>query len=191
MTHTVYKAFTVGAFEKEEKWLNEMSAKGLQLTDVGFCRYVFKEGTPGEYVYRLELLENLPSNPQSAAYIRFMNEVGVEQVGSIFRWVYFRKKAMDAPFDLYSDVNSKIKHFKRINVLCNWLSGINLATGIINLFYFTASLKYFKMGINNTVRYSNLSICIINILIATVIFLIARPIRKRLKELRKEQSIRE
>ncbi len=191
MAHTVYKAFTVGAFEKEEKWLNEMSAKGLQLIDVGFCRYVFKEGTPGEYVYRLELLENLPSSPQSVAYIRFMNEVGVEQVGSFLRWVYFRKKAMDAPFDLYSDVNSKVKHFKRINVLCNWLSGINLATGIINLFYFTASLKYFKMGINNTVTYSNLSICIINILIATVIFLIARPIRKRLKELRKEQSIRE
>lgn len=27
MRHIVYKAFSIGAYEKEEKWLNEMSAK--------------------------------------------------------------------------------------------------------------------------------------------------------------------
>ncbi len=29
--------FLVWDFDKEEKWLNEMAAKGLALTSVGFC----------------------------------------------------------------------------------------------------------------------------------------------------------
>ena len=44
MKHVVYKVFFLWDFEKEEKWLNEMAAKGLMLTDVGFCRYVLKKG---------------------------------------------------------------------------------------------------------------------------------------------------
>ena len=48
MKKTVHKLFWAWEFDREEKWLNDMSAKGLQLTDVGFCRYVFETGTPGE-----------------------------------------------------------------------------------------------------------------------------------------------
>ena len=40
-------------FENEEKWLNEMSAKGFALTDYTWCRYVFSDCMPGKYVYRL------------------------------------------------------------------------------------------------------------------------------------------
>ena len=56
-----HKWFWAWSFEKEEKWLNQMSSRGWQLTDVGFCRYVFEEGTPNEYEYHIELLENSPS----------------------------------------------------------------------------------------------------------------------------------
>lgn len=191
MIHTAYKVFSVGAFEKEEQWLNEMSAKGLQLIDVGICKYVFAEGQPREYVYRLELLEDLPSTAESMEYIQFLKEVGVEKVGSFFRWVYFRKKATEGSFDLYSDIDSRLKHYKRINLLCNWIIGMNLAAAIFNLFFFADSMKYFKMGILNTVNYSNLGISIFNIGVAAGIFLISSSIRRKLKEFQKEHEIRE
>jgi hypothetical protein len=108
MRHTARKVFFAWSYEQEEKWLNQMSAKGLQLVSVGFCKYVFEDGAPGEYNYRLELLENLPSHPESIAYIRFLEEAGIEQIGTYFRWVYFRRKATDGAFDLYWNHASNI-----------------------------------------------------------------------------------
>ncbi len=37
MRRIIHKMFLVWDFDKEEKWLNEMAAKGLVLTSVGFC----------------------------------------------------------------------------------------------------------------------------------------------------------
>lgn len=114
MRHTVYKLFFAWDYKKEEKWLNEMSAKGMHLAGIGLCRYVFQEGTRGEYTYRIELLKELPSHPESISYIRFLEETGVEHIGSFMRWIYLRKKTSDSVFDLYSDYKSRINHLKRI-----------------------------------------------------------------------------
>ena len=114
MRKTVRKWFWVWDFDKEEQWLNEMAAQGLVLVDVGWCKYVFEDSVPGEYQVRLELLENQPSHEESQKYIRFIEDTGAEQVGAFLRWVYFRKKTADGPFDLFSDLQSRIKHIKRI-----------------------------------------------------------------------------
>lgn len=58
MKRTIYKLFWAWNFEKEEEWINKMSAEGWQLDSVQVFRYVFTKGDPDEYVYRLELLEN-------------------------------------------------------------------------------------------------------------------------------------
>lgn len=133
MKQTIRKLFWAWEFEKEEKWLNEMAAKGLQLSSVGFGKYVFEEGVPGEYMYRLELLENLPTHAESVQYIQFLKEMEVEHIGSLFRWVYFRKKAGATRFDLFSDMNSRIKHLSRILLIIGIFSGLNLLNGINNL----------------------------------------------------------
>lgn len=117
MKHVIYKVFWAWDFEKEEKWLNEMAAKGLMLTDVGVCRYVFQEGIPGEYQYHLEWLQHMPSHPESVAYIQFIEETGAEHVGSFKKWVYFRRKASEGAFNLFSDLDSRINHFRRITRL--------------------------------------------------------------------------
>ena len=49
------------------------------------------------------------------------------------RWVYFRKKTADGPFDLFSDLQSRIKHIKRIIALILPLSCANLCIGMSNL----------------------------------------------------------
>ena len=119
MRFTKYKVLFAWDFEKEEKWLNEMSAKGMQLVGVGIFKYIFEEGNPGEYFYRIELLEELPTHAESMAYIRFMEDTGAEHIASILRWVYFRKKADMQAFDLFSDIDSRINHLKKVM----WLLG--------------------------------------------------------------------
>lgn len=130
MRTVIRKLFWVWDFEKEEQWLNEMAAKGLALVGVGFCRYEFEDCTPGEYSFRLELLDNRPEHPESRKYISFVEETGAEQVGSYLNWVYFRKKGQ---FEIFSDYSTKIKHLSRIISLVALLAVLNLAAFLYNL----------------------------------------------------------
>jgi len=133
MRHTVYKLLWAWQYDKEEKWLNEMSSEGMSLVSVGLCKYIFEDSTPGEYTYKIELLNNLPSNTESMSYIRFIEEAGVEHIGSIFRWVYLKKKTEDGPFDLYSDIGSKIKYLKRLQIFFISLMFLELCAGVMNI----------------------------------------------------------
>jgi hypothetical protein len=74
MKHKVIRFFL--DFTKEEQWLNEMAAKGLQLISVSAPQYVFEEGMPGEYIYRLELLEKAPGSAEGRTYLSFVEEPG-------------------------------------------------------------------------------------------------------------------
>ena len=133
MRKTVRKWFWVWDFDKEEQWLNQMAAKGLVLVGTGFCRYEFEECLPGEYQVRLELLKHQLQHAESQQYIQFIEETGAEQVGNYFRWVFFRKKTADGPFDLYSDLESRIAHLKRIIALVFPISAVNLGIGLTNI----------------------------------------------------------
>ena len=180
MRKTVHKWFWVWDFEKEEKWLNEMSAKGLQLVAVGFCRYIFEETIKGEYAYRLELLENVPSNSESISYIRFLEETGVEYIGSLMRWAYFRKKVADGAFEIYSDIDSKIKHYKRIRTLFLAVTPINAVP----------AFSYLYNYIEN--RHSiNLDFRIISFLVTLLLGLGIFKVSKKISKLKKEKAIRE
>ncbi len=116
MRHTVHKLFIATQYEKEEQWLNEMSAKGLALVSAGLCKYIFEDETPGKYTYKIELLNNLSSAAESKSYLLFLEETGVEHIASIFRWVYLRKKTVDGPFALYSYVGSTMKYLRRLQI---------------------------------------------------------------------------
>lgn len=120
-------------FGKEEKWINDMAAKGLNFIDYSFGRYLFEEGAAGEYLYRLELLSEMPSHPESQAYIKFMEETGAECVSTFMRWVYFRKKAFDGAFQVYSDYDSRIKYYKRVVSLVAIAVAVNFTAAIFNL----------------------------------------------------------
>ena len=133
MKTIIRKLFWPWDFDKEELWLNEMSAKGLGLSSVGYCRYEFTPCEKGEYNYRIELLENMPTHPESVQYIKFMEDSGIEQVGSYNRWVYFRKKSDDIPFDIFSDAPSRIKHLDRILLLLGILGAVNIYNGFYNI----------------------------------------------------------
>lgn len=134
MRRTIHKLFWVWNFDKEEKWLNEMAAKGLCLVSVGFCKYEFEDCAPGEYKVRLQLLENHHCHPESQKYIEFVESTEAEHVGSLMRWVYFRKKTACGDFVLFSDYTSRVKYISSI-ISFIWLIMIaNLLVGINNIF---------------------------------------------------------
>ncbi len=178
MKHTEYKIFTIFNYEEEEKWLNEKSENGEHLTDVGFCRYVFEDGEPGKYIYRLEMLDNFPNHYKSREYLEFLEETGVEYIASILKWVYLRKKASEGTFDIYSDVDSKIRHYERIINLADILIFLQLIVSIPNLIAIL-------MGsyINN--------VCFINLTIAALIFIANKSLKNKVSKLKKEKIYRE
>jgi len=187
MKHIVRKAYW--NYEKEEKWLNEMSAKGMALTDYSWCRYVFEQAQNNEYIYRIELLKYLPTHAESIAYIKFLEENGVECVATYMRWIYLRKKASEGAFDIYSDIESKITHYKRILIFWNtimciefMISPLCLLTGIINL-------NFEDVWRNSAIF--DLVVGSLGIILGIIFLMLVLPIRKKIKMLQRERIIRE
>ena len=145
MRQTIHKCFFVWDFDKEEQWLNEMAAKGLALVSVGFCKYEFEDCVPGEYRVCLQLLDKLPRHPEMQKYIEFMEETGAEHVGSFTRWIYFRKKAAEGSFEVFSDNASRVKYLTSIASFVSLIIGLNLFIGLYNLllvFFFDSTFNY-------------------------------------------------
>lgn len=153
MRKTIHKLFFVWEFDKEEKWLNEMAAKGLCLVSVGFCKYEFEDCIPGEYRICLQLLEKSPRNPEMQKYIEFLEQTGAEHIGSFTRWVYFRKKASDGDFELFSDNASRVKYLTSMLGFITLIVGLNLCIGLENL-----ALAIFLKQAGNYVGFLNLAI---------------------------------
>ena len=184
MKHIVRKLFW--NYEKEEKWLNEMSAKGIALTGYSWCRYVFMETSNNEYTYRLELLEKMPNHVESIAYIKFLEENGIEYVASYMRWVYFRRKSSEGAFDIYSDKDSRINHYKRINYIWNLGMLIELILGFSNIVMGIVSLNMgSKLGISNIISGSLL------VVLGLFFLSLASHGRKKIIKLKQEKVIRE
>ena len=136
---TIKKWFWVWEFEKEEQWLNTMAQSGWVLDHVEFCKYHFVACEPGEYTVRLEMHEH------NEDYLNFMADTGAEHVGRMVQWIYFRKKAEDGPFDLFSDLDSRIAHLDRIGKSLLAISGANLALGLANSFHTTINFGWVNL----------------------------------------------
>ena len=123
---TIRKWFWVWDFEKEEDWLNEMAQNGWVLDGVGFCTYRFVRCEPGEYTVRLEMRDH------DEAYLSFMAETGAEYIGRMVKWIYFRKPAAEGRFDIFSDIDSRVRHLDRIGKMLLAVGLANLVIGIVN-----------------------------------------------------------
>lgn len=179
MRKVIKKAFFAWESEKEEHWLNEMSAKGLALVDYTWCRYAFEECEPGEYSYKIQLLEHRPNHPESEQYIRFIEETGAEQVAQYLNWVYFRKKTAEGSFEIFSDVESKLKQcilIKKFLMPIGWLNFLVAVINFINLGFNAPGFSWLPF---------------LNLLCALFIFVGANEVNKKIKALKKEIAIHE
>jgi len=183
MRKIIHKLFWIWDFDKEEKWLNEMSAIGLQLVSVSFGRYDFDEGQPGEYIYRMEMLKHFSSHPESERYIRFMEETEAEHVGSLKNWVYFRKKAGNGEFDIYSDVDSRIKHLEKIRNL----TGICLSVELICFLYYIFAMIFFHEHLFEVITV----VMLVLLLLVILMWRGFMKLQKKIKNLQKDFSLHE
>ena len=127
-SRTMHKWYWVWEFEKEDDRLNDMALNGWVLDSVGFCTYHFVRCEPGEYSVHTEM------HTADEAYVDFMRETGAEYVGRMMMWMYFRKKTADGPFDLFSDIDSRIGPLNKIGKMLSVVGGANLLIGLANTF---------------------------------------------------------
>jgi len=174
-------------YEKEEKWLNAMAAKGLALISYGlFNWYIFEECQPGEYIYRIELLENRARSLESLQYIRFMEGQGVECVDTYLNWVYFRKRTASGPFEIYSDLDARLKHCQRVSRLYLTFGFLELCLGCSQIGMFHSSLENgSKMWIFSVVVWS------IVMTLSLVFFWLWRRYSSKAKQMMRERMVHE
>lgn len=109
-TKKVWNFFTIAQWEEEEQWLNDMARNGWHLVRINcLLRYVFEKGTPGEYIYKLDLPDNLEHGMDEQAYCSFLAECGIDVVCKQKQWLYLRKKATDGPFAEKDDLFAKLQ----------------------------------------------------------------------------------
>ena len=96
------------------------------MNHVGLFLYDFVPCAPGEYTIRLEMRNPAPE------YLELMAESGAEYVGRFTQWLYFRKRADQGEFDLYSDLDSRMTHLQKVGRLLVLIGCLNLCIGLIN-----------------------------------------------------------
>ncbi len=163
----VRKWFWAWEFEKEERWLNTMAQQGWLLDSVGFANYTFVACEPGTYAVRLEMRDH------DQAYLDFMAELGAEYIGRMVKWIYFRKRVEDGPFDRYSDLDSRIGQLDRLGKLLAGIGGANLAIGVVNSFNPVVPMGW------------------INLLCATLLMYGLGRVHGKKEELEKDRMLRE
>ena len=111
-TKRYFRYFTIADYEREQKWLNAMSRSGWNFVRTNGFVYTFEKGTPGEYIYKIDLPNESMTDVEVDAYYKFMEECGIEIVSSFKFWRYLRKKSTDGPFD---SVNNTMAQLTMVN----------------------------------------------------------------------------
>ena len=110
----LWRFYSIADYEKEEAFLNEMARAGWNLTAVGFCRYIFRRGNAGEYIYKLDMVERTESDEVKESYFNFLTDCGIRVVGEFKDWIYLQKRASDGPFDMKNDTYAKLRQVNKV-----------------------------------------------------------------------------
>lgn len=114
ITRRVWRFWTIAEYEQEEQWINEMARDGWALTAVGFCRFIFRRTRPGEFIYKLDMVERTTQDEVKESYFNFLTECGIRIVGEYKDWIYLQKRAADGPFDMKNDTYAKLRKVNKI-----------------------------------------------------------------------------
>ena len=140
---------------------------------------MFEDSQPGEYIYRIQLLKNLASSPESHKYIEFVESTGAECVATYLRWVYFRKRAVDGPFELYSDIASKIRHYRLVRAFWVVFAAAEYTIGLSNII----------IGIEAPVSSTNIVLGGLLLALGTGFAVMVGSLCKKIRALKKQQRI--
>ncbi|MEN2768921.1 DUF2812 domain-containing protein [Ornithinibacillus xuwenensis] len=111
MTKKKFKLFLAYDVEKEEKWLTEMSTKGLHLKKYRLFTYTFEENKEESYIYQVDFRPDAKED-----YFRLYEDAGWEHVtGAVNLFHYFRVPTSQQDIQkIYSDKESILESYKRM-----------------------------------------------------------------------------
>lgn len=189
----VWNFFFISQVDEEEQWINSMARAGWDFVRVNWCsRYIFKRGIPGQYIYKIDLPENLPHGLGKEEYYNFLTECGIRIVHEKKEWMYLQKRATDGPFNREGDMFAKLKSANKsysyaIRTLCTLLKiicAILIVVLLAQMVTTNPSVSNFLMGIT-------MGIGIGTILSVTFIWVpIITSLRKRINSLIDEIGIK-
>lgn len=112
---TQFKWFWAWQDDKQEAWLEAMSREGLHLQSFkAFGRYVFEQGAPRKYIYRMDFDR---TSGKDSDYFHLIQEAGWERIIEVAGWQYWRKEACEGKTpELFTDTESKIRKYQRLFV---------------------------------------------------------------------------
>ena len=143
--------------ERIEEQANRMAKEGWLLEKFGSLFSTYRRGKAGEYEYRVQVKE---AGMDRLTYVAELAEFGIEEVGGVGDLLVLRKKADGAPFELYSDLDSRIAQQKK--------AVRYLRAGLIMSFFWGSSML---MNANVIGRYAG--VAAINFSTAKVLMLVA------------------
>ena len=105
--------------ERIEEQANRMAKEGWILEKFGSLFSTYQRGKAGEYEYRVQVKE---AGMDRLVYTAELAEFGIEEVGSVGDLLILRKSSDGTPFELYSDLDSRIAQQKKaVRYLCGGL----------------------------------------------------------------------
>ncbi|MGG7178736.1 DUF2812 domain-containing protein [Clostridium paraputrificum] len=117
--------------ENEEKWLNEMSAKGYIFTNFDHCQYTFKRGELGKYIYRIQFLDG---NETEEEYAEVLKDSGIDIVSRVGKWVYLRRDSKEGEFEIFTDIDSKVANYQKMTSFTTRLAYGAFITLLLSIF---------------------------------------------------------
>ena len=95
-------------FDKEEKWLNDMSMKGWGFTRTNGVIYRFEKCEPGEFIYQIDFDEK-KSKDGVGDYVTFRTSCGDRFVDRWKSKIYWRRETASGPFEAENNVAAKLR----------------------------------------------------------------------------------
>ena len=96
--------------EQIEEQANRRAKEGWLLEKFGSLFSTYRRGKAGKYEYRVQVKE---AGMDRLTYVAELAEFGIEEVGGVGDLLVLRKKSDGAPFELYSDIDSRIAQQKK------------------------------------------------------------------------------
>ena len=167
---------------KEEEWLNEQGQQGLMLVRYSGGSYEFEDAFPAKYCYQI----SIPDKGDRDEYFSFLEEMGITVVAKYAGRVYLRKNAKDGPFELYTDLENRIRQLQKKNGIFISIAVSQFVLGVYML------LNMIPYVAEKTAPFWILFVFGLGFLVsAAVFFCLGNRIRMRIAALKAEKQIRE
>ena len=187
--------------ERIEEQANRMAKEGWLPEKFGSLFSTYRRGKAGEYEYRVQVKE---AGMDRLTYVAELAEFGIEEVGGVGDLLVLRKKADGSPFELYSDLDSRIAQQKKavrylrggLILSCCWMSIVlmNVVTTLMN------AIVIGKLGGTADIRFSSAQLFLLAAYFMLLLICIAgivdcpiglRRAKKKIAALEAERMIQE